>query len=98
MSTSIDRRLEALEAQSRPKDVITIIRIIALGGQPDPEPFSAEVAGKTIQRLDDETREGFLARVREVARQAARPGCVALAKVWPRMNTDTESSLVCNER
>ena len=84
MSAALDRRLEALEARQSEKEPWTIIRIIYLGAEQDNEPFTADVGGRSIQRADDESAEAFLARVRVEARLAAKPGCVAVALVWPR--------------
>jgi len=84
MSAALDRRLEALEARQSEKEPWTIIRIIYLGAEQDNEPFTADVGGRSIQRADDEDAEAFLARVRVEARLAAKPGCTAVALVWPR--------------
>ena len=84
MSASIDRRLEQLEARHSERDPWTIIRIIYLGAEQDNEPFSADVGGRSIQRADDESAEAFMERVRVEARLAAKPGCTAVALVWPR--------------
>lgn len=88
MSAMLERRLEALEARQHAKEVVTIIRIIALPRHSieepgDDEPGSAEVGGKLIQRAANETSEAFMARVEAEAKLAAKPGCVAVALVWP---------------
>ena len=87
MSAALDRRLEALEARQSEKEPWTIIRIMFMGGpaeEQDNEPFTATMGGRSIQRADDESAEAFLARVRVEARLAAKPGCTAVALVWPR--------------
>ena len=48
------------------------------------DPFSATVGGRLLQRDYDESAEAFLARVEAEAKLAAKPGCNAVAVVWPR--------------
>ena len=88
MNSTIDKRLAALEAAQGVKEPITIIRIITLPGDVDAEPDRAEVGGATIYRADDEAGEAFLARVRAAAALAAKPGCVRVALVLPRVPTE----------
>ena len=87
MSATINKRLEALEAHHGERDLVTIICISFLSALPeeqDTEPFSATVGGRLLQREDDESAKAFLARVEAEAKLAAKPGCNAVAVVWPR--------------
>ena len=92
MNSTIDKRLAALEAAQGVKEPVTIIRIITLPGDVDAEPDRAEVGGATIYRANEETGEAFLTRVRAAAALAAKPGCVRVALVLPRMPSDDGSA------
>ena len=86
-ASSAEKRIEALEDRQGEQDLVTIIHIVplcALGAESDSEPLSADVFGRLMQREDDEAAEAFLARVEAEARLAAKPGCNAVALVWPR--------------
>lgn len=85
MTSPIDRRLLTLEARQGPREPITIIRIIAMPGHLDAEPDHATVGGVTIHRMDDENADTFMARVEAEAALAAKPGCVQVALVFPRV-------------
>ena len=85
MTSTIDKRLGALEAAQSVTEPVTIIRIITLAGDKDAEPASADVGGMPLLRADDETGEAFLTRVRAAAALAAKPGCVRTALVWPKL-------------
>ena len=87
MTGTIERRLEALEARRSGIDPVLIIRIVTLGGDTPDEPARAEIGGRPLLRADDETGEAFLTRVEAEAKLAAKPGCVGVALVWPRMPT-----------
>ena len=92
MNSTIDKRLAALEAAQGVKEPVTIIRIITLPGHLDAEPGHATVGGLTIHRMDDETADTFMARVEAEAALAAKPGCVRVALVLPRMPSDDGSA------
>lgn len=85
MTSTIDRRLLALESRQGPRELVTIIRIIAMPGHLDAEPDHATVGGMTIHRMDGETADTFMARVEAEAAMAAKPGCVRMALVFPRV-------------
>ena len=91
MTTALEKRLEALEASHDVREPITIIRIVTLPGDVDAEPDRAEVGGKQLLRADGETGEAFLERVEAEAKLAAKPGCVRVALVFPRMLSDAGS-------
>ncbi len=98
MSGLIDRRIQALEASLGVNEPVTIIRVIALPGQQDAEPGSADVGGKSILRASDETGEAFMTRVESEARLAAKPGCVRVALVWPRTASDANGLVAATQR
>ena len=84
MIANIERRVEALEAHESVKEPITIIRIVTLGGGTPDEPVRAEIGGRPLLRAGGETGEAFLARVEAEAKLSSKPGCLAVALVWPR--------------
>ena len=88
MSTSsTQKRIEALEHRHSERDLVGFVCLVfpeTSHAQQDADPFSADVGGRSIQRADDEAAEEFLARVEAEARLAAKPGCNAVAVIWPR--------------
>jgi hypothetical protein len=89
-TSSTQKRIEALEGRVSERARVRFIRIVFPGTPPaqqDADPFSADVGGISIQRANDEAAEAFLARVEAEARLAAKPGCKAVAVVWPRRET-----------
>ena len=92
MSTTLERRLDALESRQSVTDPVMIIRIITLPEDAGAEPARADVGGRSIPRADGETAEAFLARVEAEAKLAAKPGCAGMALVWPEMKSDERSS------
>ena len=91
MSTTLERRLDALESRQSGTDPVTIIRIITLAEDTRAEPARADVGGRSIPRADGETAEAFLARVEAEAKLAAKPGCAGMALVWPEIKSDGRS-------
>jgi hypothetical protein len=85
MTSAIGRRLRQLEARKGPREPITIIRLVTLPGHLEAEPDHATVRGVTILRMGDETSDAFMARVEIEAKLASKPGCVATAVVFPRL-------------
>ena len=85
MTGTVEKRIAALESRQGPREPITIIRIIAMPGHLDSEPDHATVGGRKIERMDDESADTFMARVEAEAALAAKPGCVRMALVWPRL-------------
>lgn len=84
MGTTLEKRIEALEvAAPQERDPICIVRLIALPGQIDAEAVRAEVGGVVMLRADGESEDAFLDRVKAQAVQQAKPGCVAVALVFP---------------
>ena len=91
MSTTLERRLDALESRQSVTDPVTIIRIITLAEDARAEPARADVGGRSIPRADGETAEAFLARVEAEAKLEAKPGCAGMALVWPEIKSDERS-------
>lgn len=91
MSNALEKRLEALENRQSISDPIVIIRFVVLGGDPEAEPVRATVGGRSLLRTEGESGDAFLDRVKAEAKQAAKPGCVGVALVFPQEPSDSGS-------
>ena len=65
--TTLDRRLEALEAQGEAHGITCIVRRLVRPGHLDDEVAAAAVYGRELVRAADEPEEAFIDRARQLA-------------------------------
>lgn len=73
MATTLERRIEQLEAAANPDEGPTLILVSGVSPK-HREMGSANVFGEHIARLSEESEEGFVHRVEALARSRMRSG------------------------